>query len=48
MIIGTDSIMKRLYDVMDFSDFNGQAEAMFDVCEPKRKKGTFNILRPFG
>ena len=35
-------------EVIDYTDFVSINEVMFNVCPPRRIKGTFNILRPFG
>lgn len=32
----------------DMSNYFSTSEVMFTVCEPKRIKGTFNVLGPFG
>lgn len=48
IVMGANTISSRQLKDMDFSDYFAAAEAIYDVCFPKRKKGTFNILRPYG
>jgi hypothetical protein len=41
-------IKSDFLEYFDMTNFMSVSEVMFTVCQPRRKPGTFNILRPFG